>query len=593
MCFEENTSYRYISSLIFACVAALYYPSLLEIFLKPSVFIVDDSRLMNFLLNHALQVTEIFSTFNSGKYFRPFLTLSFFLDQRIWDADVFGFRLTNLLIHAFNALLVFLIVTLMLKHNNRSSEIAALSGIIFGVHPLAVESVVWISGRTDSLATFWGLLALWSYFVARIQGRWYLFFLSFLFALGSAMSKEVGFAVPVIIASWEIWYSKLYGYGEQQKWKTIFVVSAVAAISAYLLLRRHFFSVRDMSLDFIASGIAGGGGSAGAAFLASFGFYMKKFFYPFPLNFVIEHVNVRLYAILGSFTGLIVIASHTRDGAKKYSFFMMWAMLGIAPAAVISFTDIAWTRWAERYTYFSLVPLSVAAAMAAFELSDRLRPVMRRVAAAAGIGVLCVFLVATYARSREWNDSLRFWSNAYRNNSRSIIVTSTYAGVLFQEGHYRESESVLKDALGLTGPKHSIYYGLGDIYRIKGDLEKAEENYSAALREARADTRFALEGPGFKSRILLSLADTNIRKAGKTPDRALKKLHYNKGLDLMEQAYRENPSDIFILYNIAKQYLALNDRKSAASYFKRYIDVSGDNEYRRAAMKLVEKLNEG
>jgi len=281
------------------------------------------------------------------RYFRPFLELTLLIDQRIWGADAFGFRLTNLFIHAFNTILVYLTVRLILKNNDRSEEISALSAIIFGIHPIAVESVVWISGRTDPLATMWGLLALWLYLLYAttdvfshphpnplpegegecllfppLQGegqggdgqtplfmtghhvglynRWYLLPVSLFCILASALSKEVGYAIPIIIAVWEIGYSRMYWNAMQGRQKIIFILS-IAVIPAYILLRNIFFDAKDMSLRLIKSGISSDITSSSLAFLASFGFYIKKFLYPFPLELVIESINIPIYTILGYF----------------------------------------------------------------------------------------------------------------------------------------------------------------------------------------------------------------------------------------------------------------------------------------------------
>jgi hypothetical protein len=600
-----TTNTYYIPLLLFAGAIALYFPSLLELFLKPSVFNIDDARLMDFLLNHEIRPGEVFAAFGSGKYYRPFLELSFLIDQRVWGAEVFGFRYTNLFIHAVNTVLVYLTVGLILRGiTSRSIGIAALSSIIFGIHPIAVEPVAWVSGRTDALAAFWGLLSIWLYLSGR-DGKWYLFPLSMFCAIGAALSKEVGLSVPLIIASWEMFYSRFYVHANQsikKRQKTIFIV-VLAVIPVYFLLRIGFFPKGDMSAAFLSKGFFSSGvDSSALAFISSFGFYIKKFFYPFPLNFVIEEIDTNVYALLGLFFGLFFIISHFIGRTKKYSFFLFWAMICLSPAALISFTDIAWTKWAERYLYFPLVPLSVITAMVYFELIESLfhkrkgsgkghLGTAERVVAAAGICILAVFAFATYQRSRLWNDNLAFWADAYRKSPDSISVSSAYAGVLRDKGLIYESEWVLMHALPLTGPKHQIYYTLGNIYWMEGNKVKAEESFILALNEARADQRFALEGPAFKSKILLSLSDLYMAEAKAARDKTDRKERHEKGVAYMNQAYEENPSDTFLLYRIAKEYLVLGDHKKAVDYFKRYINVSSDDAYRQAAIKLIKKMD--
>lgn len=577
-----------IVMLLFSGVTALYYPSILDIFSHPSIFSIDDTNLMDLILNHQLQMDEVFSPKGSGKYFRPFHELSYLIDQRLWGADVFGFRMTNLLIHAFNVVLLYLTVRLIVRNNDRSEEISALSAIIFGVHPIAVESVAWICGRTDSLATMWGLLSLLLYFSARIDNRWYFLPFSLLCAFASALSKEVGFAIPVIIVLWEIGYSSLF-WPDKQRIKLVSLILAVAVIPMYLLLRNSFFNSSDVSFRFIKSGISFDFVSSFLSFLASYGFYIKKFIYPFPLELVIEGINIPIYAFLGFIVSMSFLASLLMDRLRKYSFFIFWALLGIGPAALVSFTDIAWTKWAERYLYFSLVPLSVLMGMAYFALTYKLSCEKKRIASIVGICLLLSLAITTYHRSRLWNDNLKFWEDAYSKNSNSINVAVPYANLLIQKENIDEAGKVLDRAMSLKGPKHQVLFSLAHISRNREDFEKAEGYYKKTLDEARADSRFVLEGAGFKSRILLSIGELKIAASGRVDDDEQRKNLYLDGLNYFEQAYKQNP-DAFLLYRIAKEYMSIGEKEKAIAYFKQYRDVSGDSIYRQAAEKLILKL---
>lgn len=579
----------YVSCFLLSVVLALYYSSLIQVFIHPSVFNIDDTNLMDIILNHQLHMNEVFSPKGSGKYFRPFQELTYLIDQRLWGADAFGFRVTNLLIHSVNVVLVYLTIRLIMRNHDHTEKIAAISAVIFGVHPIAVESVAWICGRTDPLATFWGLLSLLLYFSARMYNRGDILPFSLFCVLASALSKEVGFAIPVIIVLWEIAYARLF-WPNKDRIKLVPLILSVAVIPIYLLLRNGFFNAGDVSFRFIKSGISADMISSSLSFLASYGFYIKKFIYPFPLELVIEEINITIYAALGLIVSISFLGSLLVDRLRKYSFFLLWALLGIGPAALVSFTDIAWTKWAERYLYFSLVPLSVITAMAYFELADKLSYEKKRIVAVVGVCALLFLAFATYQRSRLWNDNLRFWTDAYSKSPNSINVSVGYANSLFQEKEDALGEKVLLHTLELKGPKHQVLYGLAGIQARKGDLERAEDYYKAALREVRADKRFALEGHGFKSRILVSIAELKFYEAGQTKDSEEKKSLYIKGIEYIDQAYIENRSDTFLLYRIAKIYMTMDERERAVTYFKRYLEVSENNIYSQVAEKLIRKL---
>ena len=95
----------------------------------------------------------------------PLTWLSLQLDGTLWNSgptgipDPWGYHLTNVLLHAANAALVFLVFRSLTGAYWRSIAVA----LLFAVHPLRVESVAWIAERKDVLSAFFGLLAMWAY----------------------------------------------------------------------------------------------------------------------------------------------------------------------------------------------------------------------------------------------------------------------------------------------------------------------------------------------------------------------------------------------------------------------------------------------
>ena len=91
------------------------------------------------------------------------------LDCQLYGLKSGGHHLTNLLLHAANTALVFLVLRCLTGAVWRSACVAAL----FGLHPLHVESVAWVAERKDVLSAFFGLLCLWAYgcYVEKSEGR--------------------------------------------------------------------------------------------------------------------------------------------------------------------------------------------------------------------------------------------------------------------------------------------------------------------------------------------------------------------------------------------------------------------------------------
>jgi tetratricopeptide (TPR) repeat protein len=576
----------YVYLLLFGLTIALFYGSLHEISVRPHAISLDDKQLMNVLSNHDLTARNLVSRQGSaGKYYRPMLTLSYLVDQRISGTASFGFRLTNVILHAANVVLLFVIARLLCASAPAGETISFLSAVLFAIHPVAVESVSWISGRTDLLAVLWSLASLFCYLSGRKTQKWQLFLGSLLFAFAAALSKENGLIVPVIIVAGELYY-----FAETTKGPTkgtlFFVAFCALAAICYLALRSMSLSIGDMSKRMIAQSLSNGGIWQTAKMLfASVGFYLKKFIYPYPLNPAINEINVLLYAFFGAISFLLLCLVVRKKSTP--SFLAFWALLGLTPAGIVSLTSIAWTPWAERYLYFSIAPLSILTMIAFFNYASSLNVRARRILFAAGVGVMIFFAASSLNRSFFWNDDLRLWEDAYKKSPDFVYAAAGYADALVEKGRTEDAERVLLNALESRGQKHIIFFRLGHMYRHSGERTKAEEYYLKALTDARDDENLVLVGSSMRKEILLSLA--GLYQSGANQDE-LNRENYHKAIEKMLEAHREEPSDGSLLYQIAKAYLLLGDHDNVRSYLDRFVKQGGEEHSIQAARKILKNI---
>ena len=145
---------------------------------------------------------ELFTTPVSSNY-HPLTILSMRLNNNVCDTCPNGispvpFIRWNVIIHILNTLLVLILVFLL---SNRNILVAMLSALLFGVHPMHVESVAWISERKDVLYTFFFLSGIITYlnFIKEDKGKllWYLF--TFILFLLSCLSKATAVVFPVAL----------------------------------------------------------------------------------------------------------------------------------------------------------------------------------------------------------------------------------------------------------------------------------------------------------------------------------------------------------------------------------------------------------
>src|SRR6266496_1073980 len=222
--------------------------------------------------------------------YRPVRNASYAIDFLLWGWRPFGFHLTNVLIHAGNVVLVFLLI----RRFPVKPATAFLAALIFAVHPIQTDAVSYVSGRRDVLFAFFYLAAFHAYLSYR-ESRSRAFFALFLglWAL-SLMSKEMAVSLPMVIFIWN--FCELWGE-EKGSWlgrsfraskralgkdKWLYTLLAVASLGfgAYVI-----FFLR-------ASGRASGagldywGGSLYATVLTVtrvHSWYFKQLIYPTPI----------------------------------------------------------------------------------------------------------------------------------------------------------------------------------------------------------------------------------------------------------------------------------------------------------------------
>jgi len=96
----------------------------------------------------------IFTTYLSGNY-QPLTMASFAVDYNFWKLNPEGYHLTNIAFHVLGTIAVFWFVLLL----TGSLEMSGITSLFFGIHPLHVESVAWVSGRKDVLYNFFYIVA--------------------------------------------------------------------------------------------------------------------------------------------------------------------------------------------------------------------------------------------------------------------------------------------------------------------------------------------------------------------------------------------------------------------------------------------------
>jgi hypothetical protein len=143
----------------------------------------------------------IFSQSVLGNY-HPLTIITLAFNYAISGLDPFSYLLVNYLLHLINTILVFYLIW---NISGKNKFIAAFVAIIFGIHPMHVESVAWVAERKDVLYTLFFLLALLKYWKFLLTNEKKHFWLCFLFFVLSLLSKPAAIVLPLVLILFDYW----------------------------------------------------------------------------------------------------------------------------------------------------------------------------------------------------------------------------------------------------------------------------------------------------------------------------------------------------------------------------------------------------
>ena len=142
-----------VIAITFLCLS----PSLQDKFtnLDDTQYLIENPVVKDF---NSENLKTMFSEQFVGNY-QPITMLSYMIEYKLFALNPFGYHLMNLLFHLLGTLFVFLII----KKLSGNDLVALITSLLFGIHPLHVESVTWIAERKDVLYGFYFLWALYLY----------------------------------------------------------------------------------------------------------------------------------------------------------------------------------------------------------------------------------------------------------------------------------------------------------------------------------------------------------------------------------------------------------------------------------------------
>ena len=500
----------------------------------------------------------------AGEYFRPLPFITYLADARLFGGGAAWFHGVNLAIHLLNGILVYFLMLHMGKESKRHTYPALTAALIFTLHPLNTEAVMWVSARPDLLCCFFSLLSLILICQIKESPRFLslcCLFLAFLFSL---FSKEASITLPLVVPLYLLCESG------KQEWKKVVLISApfFAVTVLWLFLRGGNKAVLDRGIRKVVTTVVASNQdhSKFLDMVAAYGFYLKKLIYPFPLNFAIVDFNKTVAFMVLALSAVAALFLVVRDRLSRLPILLIFT--GIVPPVAAYVAKLAWTPYAERYLYLPMVGFSLLLAMLVYNI-----PNMPRILP---VGLAILLAIPTIYRVSLWADPVAFWNDIVVKSprfSRSYVCLAT---ALSNVHDYDAAERNLDKAQAMGYDQVPLWENLAAVYYAKRDYPR----YEAAMVKL---TAISPDPTGVYIKLIGNMT--------RIPERQMdRRTAYGKAIGYYSKILEKNPSFYLSYYNIGKLYWVMGEHEHAARYLELFLTKTKNDPMQPFARKILDRI---
>ncbi len=424
-------------------------------------------------------IKTAFSTFYVGNY-APLHIISYMFDFSVWGGRPAGFIFSNILCHWANSVLVYLLLCRF-----SLGRIAALAAaLLFLVHPVQVESVVWISQRKNVLSMFFYLVSLTMYIRYKElpdKGGRATYVISLVAFLAALLTKSVVVILPLILLLYDFCLSKERLTSRVLLDKIPYLLVAIG--SGYL-------AMLSQSAEYGGGGRTGyPGGDPFTTFLTMlpvFTGYVQMVFWPAKLSAVyapeiktfMDWEVVRAGFLLSALPAGAILAFRQ----NRHLFFWIMAI----PTALLPVAQIVplVTLMNDRYLYFPMLGVAACFGFLVNKIQSSATRSWRTPAIALLLILLAVYAIAAVNRSHVWQNSTALWQDATVKQPASAVAWLMLGEIYEKGGRYADAIASQERASRVCrGVECRLALRkLSELYLRADSLDKAGQTIETLLR---------------------------------------------------------------------------------------------------------------
>ena len=463
-----------------------------------------------------------FTTYDEANW-HPLTWLSHALDCQLFGLNPAGHHYTNVLLHAFNVLLLFV----FLKRATSSVWRSLMAAALFALHPINVESVAWVAERKNLLSMLFFLLTLGAYRWYAIKPRVGAYVVVALLFVCGLMSKPQVITLPFVLLLWDYWPlrrmfstkpdsvsdatipAKKFAWLVLEK-IPLFALSAASAVittkaqsmgNAVSTLAKYPLTVRLENAVF------------------SYARYVGKALWPAGLSPMYPHPagSLKLWQVLAAVIFLLAITTLAIAARQRRYLLVGWLWFLGTLVPMIGLVQVGSQAMADRYAYLPFVGLFLLVCWGVADWATQQHIPSTALAGVSTVALLALALVA-HRQIGYWSDNVTLWTHALQVTNNNFVAEDSLGGALMAEGrleeaqpHFRSAATIhpsdplsnlniaiyemqhndlpaatqqFKKTIDLTPDarvKAAAFTSLGSIYRQSEDFPHARESFEAAV----------------------------------------------------------------------------------------------------------------
>ena len=520
-----------------------------------------------------------------GSFYRPLFWSSLLIDNKISGRSQKFFHATNLVIHALNGILIFLIFRRWF--NLPLALLAALAWLSLPIH---TEVVAWISGRAIALATLFVVLDVLFALKYAEGRRWKYLLLMTLASSAALLSHEAGIVGPLLAILTVVLSSRA-----ASRWRsTIHVVVAVAIpLAAYIVLRTVVFHQPSASFQSLGEVLL-----RGPVTVAKY-FWWTVYAPPMSMERSTEFIDLTFrswiyFAAWLTIAGLAVVAIWLRRFAPLFAAGLLSAAIALAP-----FVQLLklYQSVAERYDYIASIGIVLAIVAILAAVRSKLRWTVW-----SALVVLAIWIAVSFVPLRErvqaWSSESELYHTSLIASPKSAVLHLNLGVLSDADGNVRAAAGYYQTAIALRPSYLQAHINLANLYMKAGRLDDATTEYKQVLvydpgnlgAQLKLGQLLAMRGD-FDSALALL---TRLAKAHPDSSEAetdlgivLAQKHDPSARDHFERALQIKPDSVNAAYNLARLEEESGHTEAARKLYQQVLQYHPDDIEAAQALKRL------